>query len=158
IDLADSTVYFAGAFAQGFALVNCVNVTLTRFRTDFIDPPYTHVRLAYVDPVRRSLAYTKLPGWTDPVTFNGLTTPNANAGPRGLWAVVFRNGDIVPGTSRMHVVQPVANGVLELVQDNTPWTQSATLSTLNPGDTIVVTVRGGFGPVTVVDGDSVTIS
>jgi hypothetical protein len=44
------------------------------------------------------------------------------------------------------------------VQDDTPWTQSATLSTLNPGDTIVVTVRGGFGPVTVVGGDSVTIS
>src|SRR5258708_4778750 len=58
----------------------------------------------------------------------------------------------------MHVAQPIANGVLELVQDNTPWTQSATLSTLNPGDTIVVTVRGGFGPVTVVGGDLVTIS
>jgi hypothetical protein len=158
IDLADSTVYLAGAFVRGFELVNCVNVTLTRFRTDYVNPPYTHVRLTYVDPARRSLAYAKLPGWADPVTFNGLTTPFATTGPLELWAVVFRDGDIVPGTSRMHVVQPIANGVVELVQDNTPWTQSATLSTLNPGDTIVVTVRGGFGPVTVVGGDSVTIS
>jgi hypothetical protein len=158
IDLADSTVYLAGAFVRAFEVVNCVNVTLTRFRTDFIDPPYTHVQLTYVDPLRRSLADAKLPGWADPVTFNGLTTPFATTGPLELWAVVFRDGDIVPATSRMHVAQPIANGVLELVQDDTPWTQSATLSTLNPGDTIVVTVRGGFGPVTVVGGDSVTIS
>jgi len=158
IDLADSAVYFAGAFLQGFELVNCVNVTLTRFRTDFVNPPYTHVQLTYVDPVRRSLAYAKLPGWADPVTFNGLTTPSSTTGPLELWAVVFRDSDIVPGTSRMHVAQPIADGVLELIQDSTPWTQSATLSTLKPGDTIVLTVRGGFGPVTVVGGDSVTIS
>jgi hypothetical protein len=58
----------------------------------------------------------------------------------------------------MHVAQPIRNGVLDLIQDNTPWTQSATLSTLSPGDTIVVTARGGFGPVTVIRGDRVTIS
>jgi len=43
----------------------------------------------------------------------------------------------------MQVAQPIAGGVLKLVQDHTPWTQSATLSTLLPGDTIVVTQRGG---------------
>ena len=158
IDLADSTVYFAGAFLQGFELVNCVNVTLRRFRTDFLNPPYTHVQLTYVDPVRRSLAYARLSGWADPVAFNGLTTPSPTTGPLELWSVVFRDGDIVPGTSRMHVAQPIADGVLELVQDSTPWSQSATLSTLKPGDTIVLTVRGGFGPVTVIGGNAVTIS
>jgi hypothetical protein len=158
IDLADSTVYFAGAFLQGFALVSCTNVTLSRFRADFIDPPYTHVRLTQVDPLRRALSYATLPGWTDPVTLNALTTPNAVTGPLELWALVFRDGDILPGTSRMHVSQPIVNGVLDLVQDSTPWTQSATLSTFNPGDTIVVTVRGGFSTISVVGGDSVTIS
>jgi len=158
IDLADSAVYFAGAFLRGFELDNCVGVTLTRFRTDYVNPPYTHVQLTYVDPVRRSLAYAGLSGWADPVTFNGLSAPSSTTGPLELWAVVFRDGDIVPGTSRMHVAEPIADGVLEFVQDNTPWTQGATLSTLKPGDTIVVTVRGGFGPVTVIGGDAVTIS
>jgi hypothetical protein len=158
VDLADSTIYFAGAFLQGFALVDCTNVTLTRFRADFVNPPYTHVRLTQVDPLRRALGYATLPGWPDPVTFNALTTPNAATGPLVLWALVFRNGDILPGTSRMHVSQPIANGVIELVQDNTPWTQSATLSTFNPGDTIVVTVRGGFSTISVVGGDAVTVS
>jgi hypothetical protein len=60
VDLADSMVFFAGAFLQGFALVNCERVTLTRFRADFINPPYTHVQLTAVDPVRRTLAYTVL--------------------------------------------------------------------------------------------------
>jgi Right handed beta helix region len=158
IDLAYSTIYFAGAFLQGFALVNCTNVTLTKFRADFIDPPYTHVRLTQVDPLRRALGYATLPGWADPVTFNALTTPNAVTGPLELWALVFRDGDILPGTSRMHVSQPVANGVLGLIQDNTPWTQSATLSTFNPGDTIVVTARGGLSTISVVGGDKVTVS
>jgi hypothetical protein len=158
IDLADSTIYFGQALIQGFDLVDCTNVTLTRFRTAYMMPPYTHVRLSFVDPVRRSLAYATLPDWADPVMFNGLTSPNVNTGAVELWAMAFRNGNIVPGTSRMHVAQPISNGVLDLIQDNTPWTQSATLSTLNPGDTIVVTARGGFGPMTVVRGDRVTIS
>lgn len=157
IDLADSTVYFAGAFLQGFALVDCTNVTLTRFRADFIVPPYTHVMLTHVDPLRRALGYATLPGWSDPVTFNALTA-NVTTAPVEFWALVFRDGDILPGTSRMHVSEPIANGVLDLVQDNTPWTQSATLSTFNPGDTIVVTARGGFSTINVIGGDSVTVS
>jgi hypothetical protein len=158
VDLADSTIYFATGLLRGFELVDCVNMTLTRFRTDFINSPYTHVQLTFIDPVGRRLSYTTLPDWPDPVTFNGLTSTNSTTGPPELWAAVFRNGEIVPGTSRMHVAQPIANGVLELVQDNTPWTQSATLSTLEPGDTVVVMVRGGFGPITVIRGDSITIS
>jgi hypothetical protein len=157
IDLTDSTLYFAGAFLQGFALVDCTNVALTRFRADFIIPPYTHVMLTHVDPVRRALGYATLPGWSDPVTFNALTV-TATTAPVELWALVFRDGDILPGTSRMHVSQPIANGVLDLVQDSTPWTQSATLSTFNPGDTIVVTARGGSSTINVIGGDSVTVS
>ncbi|HZR90508.1 MAG TPA: hypothetical protein VFB02_27225 [Bradyrhizobium sp.] len=158
VDLADSTAYFAQPFLRSFELSQCSNVTLTRFRTEYLNPPYTHVQLTYVDPARRSLAYTVLPNWPDPVTFNALTPPDPTTGPLALWAMVFRNGDIVPGTSRMQVVQPIGSGVLDLVQDNTPWTQSAALSTLSPGDIVVVTVRGGFGPVTVTQSDHVTIS
>jgi hypothetical protein len=57
VDFADSTIYFAGAFLQGFAVVDCTNFTLTRFRADFITPPYTHVMLTNVDPLRRALGY-----------------------------------------------------------------------------------------------------
>jgi hypothetical protein len=158
VDLADSTIFFAHPLLRGFVISNCTNVTLTRFGTEFLNQPYTHVRLTSVDPLRRSVSYATLLGWPNPVTFNGMTPPDPNTGPLVLWAMVFRNGDIVPATSRMQVAQPVADGVLDLVQDKTPWTQSATLSTLNPGDIVVVTTRGGSGPVTTVDSDRVTIS
>jgi len=158
VDFADSTVLFAGAFLPGFALVNCEHVTLTRLRTDFINPPYTHVELTAVDPIGRTLSYALLPQWPDPVAFNGLGVPVPTTGPLTVWAMAFRNGDIVPDTSRMAVVQPLTAGVLALVQNNTPWTQGPTLSTLQPGDTIVVFVRGGMATISVSGGDSVTVS
>jgi hypothetical protein len=145
----------ADAFRQGFGCTDCQGFTLTNFQIDFLKPPYTYAQLASVNPTQRTLVYTLLPNWVDPVTFNGGTAP---AGPLVLWAVIFRNGHIVPGTSRMHMAEPIANNVFQLVQDNTPWTQSATLSTLRAGDTIVVTQRGGPPPVIATGGDSITIS
>ena len=139
VDLAGSTIYFANSFLQGFSLSNCRHVLLTNFQIDFLNPPYTYVRLASVDPSRRTLTYTALPGWPDPAT---LTTPSSIS--TVIWAAVFRNNRIVAGTSRMQVSQSIADNVLSLVQDDTPWTQASTLLSLHPGDTIVVTQRGGM--------------
>lgn len=158
VDLDDSTIFFAGAFLQGFAVTNCQHVTLTRFRADFISAPYTHVQLTAVDPLARSLSYALLPHWPDPIEFNSIVQTAAPTGPLTFWAMAFRNGDIVPGTSRMEVTQPIANGALSLIQTNAPWVQGPTLSTLQPGDTIVVFVRGGQATISVVGGDSITVS
>ena len=153
VDFAGSTVYFANAFLQGFSLEDCQHVTLTNFTIDFLSPPYTYVRLAAVDATNRKFTDQALPGWPDPAA---LTTPvGISAVP---WAVAFRDGHIVPGTSRMRVAQPIASNVLSLVPARTPWTQSATLATLQPGDTLVVTQRGGLPPVNVTRGDSIVIS
>lgn len=155
MDLAGSTIYFAGAFLHGFFLVDCQNVTLTNFKIDFLQPPYTYMQLEMVDPTARTFTYQTLPGWPDPAT---LTAP-AQASVV-LWALAFRNGNIVPGTSRMQVAQPnMGSKVLSLTPDNkAPWTQSATLATLQPGDIIAVTQRGGGQPVRVFNGDSISIS
>ena len=155
LDLADSTIYFADAFRQGLALVNCHRVTLTNFRIDFQVPPYTHVRLESVDLDRHVLTYSALPNWPDPVTLNGGT---ALSKPLELWAVAFRNGDIVPGTSRMRVLEPIAPNTLQLAPSPAPWTQSSVMSTLEAGDTIIVTQRGGPSPVLVFRGNFVTVS
>ena len=155
VDLGGSKIYFAHPFLQGFLVSNCQRVTLTNFEADFLNLPYTHVQLESVDPQQRTLAYTTLPDWADPETFNGETTP---LGPPVLWAVAFRNGNIVPGTSRMQVAQPISDGVLRLVQDNTPWTQPTMLSTFLPGDTIVVTQRGGESLINASRSDAITFS
>jgi hypothetical protein len=159
IDLAGSKVFFAGAFLQGFALADCDHVTLTDFDIDFLEAPYTQVELLSVDPSARTLSYRALPQWRDPATFDSPSVPGEAAASLVFWAVAFRGGDIVPGTSRMQVAQPITAGLLKLVQDNTPWTQAATLAnTLEPGDTIVVTERGGQSPILAFGGRSITIS
>jgi hypothetical protein len=56
------------------------------------------------------------------------------------------------------VTQPIANGALSLIQNNAPWVQGPTLSTIQPGDTIVVFVRGGQATISVEGGDSITVS
>lgn len=155
VDLAGSRIFFAHPFLEGFLVSNCQRVILANFEADYLNPPYTHVRLASVDAQQRTLAYSSLPDWPDPETFDGETTP---IGPPVLWAVAFRDGSIVPGTSRMQVAQPISGGVLRLVQDKTPWTRSATLSTLEPGDTIVVTQRGGESLIEAYRSDSIVFT
>ncbi|MBV8588193.1 MAG: hypothetical protein JO308_18035, partial [Verrucomicrobia bacterium] len=71
VNLADSTIYFADAFRQGFSLTDCQRVTLTNFTIDILKPPYTCVRLTSVNPSQRFLVYSLLPNWTDPMTFSG---------------------------------------------------------------------------------------
>jgi hypothetical protein len=155
VDLAGSTIYFADAFKQGFGIAASKRVTLRNFQIDFLKPPYTYVKLASVNPAQRTLVYTLSGDWPDPATFNGGTSAY---GPLVLWAVAFRNGEILPGTSRMHVAEPIAGNVLQLVQDQTPWTQPTTLSTLQPDDIIVVTQRGGPPPIIASNSDSISIS
>src|SRR5262249_8751990 len=90
-------------------------------------------------------------GWPDPSTFN-------NVGAFFVWAVVFRNGKILAGTARMAVTLPISGNQVALTQDGTPWTQSATLSTLQAGDTLAIAPFGGRPPMRVNGGNALTVS
>ncbi len=157
VDLAGSTLYFNGPLVpNGLALGFCTNVTLANFQIDYVNPPYTHVQLTSVDTVNRVLTYQTLAGWPDPSTFNSLTSPFG--GPiQGYWAAIFRNGSIVPGTTRTLLQAPFTNNALT-IQDQSPWAQASTLSTLEPGDTVVVYARGGGPIIWEYFGDSLTFS
>jgi len=155
IDLAGSMIYFQDPFFLGFSATECRNITLTNFKIDYINPPYTHARLSAVDAAARRLSYQLLPGWPDPATFSNATTPS---GPAELWAVVMRGGAIVPGTSRMQVARPISAGVLQLTADSLPWLQPATLATFQAGDTLVLTARGGGNQLQAFRGDSIVFS
>ena len=128
---------------------SCKNFTLTNFQVDFVNLPYTHVTLTSVDTTNRLLKYQTLPGWPDPSVFNGLGT---------AWVGVFRNGAIVPGTTRMSWTGQATANTITLVQDGTPWTQGPALALLQPGDTVVVSGNTGSIPIIVWQSDSVTVS
>ncbi|HWB82952.1 MAG TPA: BACON domain-containing carbohydrate-binding protein [Bryobacteraceae bacterium] len=157
IDLAGSTFYFnTPLLSTGFLLYFCSNLTFRNFQTDYITPPYTHVQITSVDTAGRIIHYQSLPGWPDPSTFNNLVDPYGGA--VQFWAALFRKGQLIQGTSRTALVPPFTNSTLVLQQDFTPWTQAATLSTLQPGDTAVVSARAGGSIVDIWQGDSVTLS
>lgn len=158
IDLAGSTIYFNGPqFPNGLLLNYCSNLIMKNFQIDYVHLPYTHVQLTSVDTVNRLLKYQTLPNWPDPASFNTLTDPFSGGPIGGYWAAIFRNGSIVPGTSRTLLKAPFNNNTLT-IQDTSPWAQSATLSTLRAADTIAVTTRGGGPPILVWEGNSITIA
>jgi hypothetical protein len=154
IDFAGSDLYFKNREMIGLILSDCQRVTLTNFTVDFLNLPFTQVRLTGVD--QRTLSYETLSGWTNPTTFNTAANPYGNTDE--LWALVFRDGNIVPGTNRLPLTGPIASGVLQVQKQDSPWTQPAVLATYRPGDIIVVTARGGEAPIYVSGGDHVTLS
>jgi hypothetical protein len=156
IDFAGSTLYFTGPLLpNGITLYQCSHVTLTNLQTDFLNPPYTHVQLTSVDTANRLLYYQALAGWPDPTTFNGLTSPFGDT--VNDVAAFFRNGAIIPGTSRTQLAGPFSNDTLAIT-DPAPWAQAATLATLQAGDTVVVTTRAAGPPILIWESDSVTFS
>jgi hypothetical protein len=157
IDLAGSTLYFNGPLLPtGLLLYYASNVTLKNFQTDYLNPPYTHVQLTSVDSANRLLHYQALPNWPDPSSFNNVIDPYGIG--IETWIAIFRGGQIVPGTARSLVSLPITNATLRLIQDGTPWTQSATLSTLQPGDTVVVTARAAGAILQAWRSDAITLS
>jgi hypothetical protein len=129
---------------------------VSNFQLDYLTTPYTHVALTSVDPANRLLYYQTLAGWPDPSTFNNLTDPYG--GPiQGYWATIFRNGSIVPGTSRTLLQAPFTNNTIT-IQDQAPWTMAPTLAALQAGDTVVVYARGGGPAVSVGFGSGITFS
>jgi hypothetical protein len=155
IDLAGSTIYFNGPqLNNGLVVWYCSNLTLTNFTVDYVHPPYTHVQLVSVDTVNRLLKYQTLAGWPDPATLYSLSDQSLV---EAYWGAIFRNGSIVPETSRTLLQGPFTNNTIT-IQDQWPWALSATLSTLQAGDTVVVSARGGGPPIEVIQGDGITIS
>lgn len=157
VDFVGSTLYFQGPLLpNGISVYECTNFVLTNFNIDFLIPPYTHAKITSVDTQNRILNYQTLAGWPDPSSFNNVTEPFG--GPLSIWGAVFRNGSIVPGTTRMVITGPITGNQIVLTQDGTPWTQSSTLATLQAGDTAVVGLRGSGPPLLVWWSDSVTLS
>jgi hypothetical protein len=153
VDLRGSAVYFKYGLLQGFTVANCQRFTLKNLSIDCLVPRFTQVQLMAVDPAQGTLTYALLPGWADPATFT-----DSVFGPPELLAFVFRSGSLVPGTSLTFINHPLTSPTLVISPNGPPWQQSGTLSTLQPGDTVLVEDRSGAGAIAVADSDSITLS
>ena len=150
IDFQGSTLYFKDGFRRGFDIENCQNLTLKNFTIDYLVPSYTQVQLTAIDPVQRTFTYSVIPGWADPKTFT--TTPEF--GDPELLAVFFRNGQLIPATGLIIMSYPISGNTLVAEPSDSPWSQSAVLSTMRPGDVVAIAQDIGAEPLAVVKCDS----
>jgi hypothetical protein len=153
VDLQGSALYFNDGLLSDIAVDDCQRFTLKNFTVDSLVPRFTQLQLTAVDPAQLALTYVPLPGWADPATF----TPSLYGNPE-LAALIYRNGEILPGTGVMFVNYPVTGNALTLYQNGSPWTQSSALSAFKPGDTLLVVDQSGGTPISADNGDSLTIS
>lgn len=152
LDLQGSDVFLKTPFQTGIEVRNCLRVALANFTIDFMQLPFTQVRLTGVSG--RTLFYEALPGWPSPVTLAGIRNRN----PAEYWAMVFRNGAVPAGTNRLPLGKPQAGGSLQVNIEDSPWTQPPVLATYQQGDTIAFMIRSGDAPVLVAGGAQVHLS
>jgi hypothetical protein len=151
IDLHGSNIYVKQSFLIWLVAIDCNRFTLTNFTLDSQQLPFTQVRLTGVSANQRTLNYVTQPGWPSPAIFNTITNPDGSS--QDLWALVFRNGALVPNSNRLPLARPLQESILQVQKNDAPWTLPGVLAGYQPGDTIVVTARGGEAPILMAGGD-----
>lgn len=156
IDMGGSDLYLAQSEIIGFAFIDCSNVTLSNLTIDNLQLPFTQVQLTGVAAAQGVLQYKTIPGWPSPTTFNSVRNPSGT--PEALSALVFRNGQMIPGTALLPIQRPLSEGALQILASDAPWTQPSVVATYQSGDEIVFMARGGEAPVLVEGGTGMTVS
>jgi hypothetical protein len=111
--LQDVTFDFNGAhfFLQdpyrfGFFFLNATRASFERFTIDYLELPFTQVRVTGVQARDRVLGYQVLPGYRDPTDFNEVREFPSDRAPR-MFVLVFRDGRLLTGTGRMSIATPL---------------------------------------------------
>ncbi len=156
-NLQDVTFAFAGAhllFRNPYALfamqvVDSERLTFSGFTVDFLELPFTQVRVAAVTPSARTIRFEPLAGFRSATDFNDVRTPNGEAPP--LFGLAFRNGTVVADTGRFGIERTITSTTLQASADGYQ-SEPAALARILPGDTLVVLGRGEQGTAVRIDG------
>lgn len=148
---AGANLHFREAYVGLFAIqvVDSERVTLSGFTLDFLELPFTQVRIAQVQPEARAIRFEPLPGFRSVTDFNDIRTLNGSL--PELHGIVFRDGTVVGETGRIALARPVHADTATVVAEGY-WSDPATLARYLPGDTLVVFGRGAQGTAVRVDG------
>ena len=148
---AGVNLYFREAYVGLFAIqvVDSERVTLSGFTLDFLELPFTQVRIAQVQPESRTVRIEPLAGFRGVTDFNDIRTSNGSV--PELHGIVFRDGTVVGETGRISIARPVRADTAT-VEAEGYWSDPATLARYLPGDTLVVFGRGAQGTAVRVDG------
>src|SRR5437773_12483178 len=87
---------FVGIFA--IQIVDSERFTLSGFTLDFLELPFTQVRVAQVRPEERAIRFESLTGYRPAADFNTVWTANGSA--PEIHGIAFRDGTVVADTGR----------------------------------------------------------
>jgi hypothetical protein len=148
---AGVNLYFRDAYTGLFAIqvVDSERITLSGFTLDFLELPFTQVRIAQVQPEARTMRFEPLPGFRSVTDFNDIRSSNGSF--PELHGIVFRDGTVVGDTGRISLDRPVRADTAT-VEAEGYWSDPATLARYLPGDTLVIFGRGTAGTAIRVDG------
>jgi uncharacterized protein (TIGR03437 family) len=145
LDFRNADLYFASGATGAVECQNCSAVTLQNFTVDFLQLPFTQVSVTAVDAANRTLTFQVPAGWRAPSELTG-----------DVRMFVFRNGAPLAQVGRLDAAKPVAGSVVQIANAD-PWAQSSSLATIQPGDTMVMTDRGGVPAINIVGGQKVSV-
>jgi hypothetical protein len=145
IDLQGSDLYFFDPLALAIGLAGGSNTTLENFTVDYLQLQFTQLQITSVDTATGQLQFTVPPGWQAP---DGLNTELSRQPAAIPWLFVFRDGRPATGpgvfSSRIPVQTPFsANEITVLPNGST--TAADYVAQIQPGDTVVLTLRGTYG-------------
>jgi len=155
IDLNHSDLFFAHGNIMAIDVNQCTNLTLKNFTVDYLQLPFTQVKVTSVDSSAKTVSFTQLGSYPLPSTFNSLTVPSGYIDD-GYLAYIFRNGQQLATTGRMSVVSPLNDSHIQLAGTE-PWTQAAELNTIQPGDVLVLEWRAGIGSIYASSSTNITV-
>jgi uncharacterized protein (TIGR03437 family) len=154
IDFQGSDLILSQPAVGGIWLQQSKNAVLENFSLDYAKLPFTQLKVVSVDPTARQIVYAALPNWPDATIFNQTNVATAGG---GFYFFIFRNGHPAPDLSRMATAPPFTSMQIQVTNDNLAWTSSAFLARIRPGDTLVLTARGGGDPVQANGCDGCTL-
>jgi uncharacterized protein (TIGR03437 family) len=155
-DFNGSDLYFANGNWIGLECDGCNNVQFKNFTLDSLQLPFTQLRVTSVDTAAHHISYATIQGWEPATNFNQIRNPFGSAEP--LYAFAFRNGAPLRSTGRMSVQRPIDPAFLTIASDGSPWSDPQQLSSIQPGDIIVLSARAGGPTLVARNGFNISIS
>ena len=103
---AGANLYFRHTQALfGIQVVDSDRLTFSGFTVDFMELPFTQVRVAEVRPSERLIRVEPLPGYRPLTDFNDIRTATGTLPP--LYGLALRDGTVVLDTGRFEIGRPL---------------------------------------------------
>ena len=145
-DFNQAHFYLQDPYRFGFFFLNATRASFERFTIDYLELPFTQVRVTDVQARDRVLGYQVLPGFRDPTDFNEVREFPSGRAPR-MFVLVFRDGQLLTGTGRTSIATPLEPGVVR-INDASAHAAPEVVRTLRAGDTLVILGQGDGMPWT----------